>query len=163
MSEQGAPSAGWYPDPDGGASLRYYDGTNWTDQYQQGDGSDPDRSPIEHWKTVLTEKYFDFSGRSRRAEYWWYTAVNLGILVVLSVVGGLVASTLFTILISLFYLAIVIPSLAVGIRRLHDTSRSGWWLLISIVPLIGSIVLLVFLCTDSHRQANQWGRSPKYG
>jgi uncharacterized membrane protein YhaH (DUF805 family) len=55
-----------------------------------------------------------------------------------------------------------LPSVAVGVRRLHDTGRSGWWLLIGLIPLVGAVVLIVFFCTDSERGPNRWGPSPKY-
>ena len=64
-------------------------------------------------------------------------------------------------LIGIYYLAIIIPSIAVAIRRLHDTGRSGWWYLISLIPLIGSIILIVFFCEDSKPGVNQWGPNPK--
>ncbi|MNZ89121.1 Inner membrane protein YhaI [compost metagenome] len=67
-----------------------------------------------------------------------------------------------TILAGLYSLAILLPSLALVVRRLHDTGRSGWWVLIGFIPLIGFIVLLVFMCTDSDPDTNQYGPNPKY-
>lgn len=120
-------------------------------------------TPID-WATRPLKKYADFTGRAPRAEYWWF--------VLLYVVGYFVASILDSILSlgSMFYaygpitllflLAILVPSLAVGARRLHDTDRSGWWLLIGLIPLIGAIVLLVFFVSEGTQGSNQYGENP---
>lgn len=120
-------------------------------------------TPID-WATRPLKKYADFTGRAPRAEYWWF--------VLLYVVGYFVASILDSILSlgSMFYaygpitllflLAILVPSLAVGARRLHDTDRSGWWLLIGLIPLIGAIVLLVFFVSEGTPGSNQYGENP---
>ncbi len=86
---------------------------------------------------VCFSKYADFSGRASRSEYWWYF--------LFIVLAGALLSSLSTKLGGVFYLATLLPSLAAASRRLHDTGRSGWWQLICLVPLIGLIVLLVFL------------------
>ncbi len=109
-------------------------------------------------KSVLS-KYADFSGRARRSEYWfWGLATILGYMVALILTA---IAKPFTLLAIIFYLGILVPSIAVGARRLHDTGKSGWWLLISVVPLIGGIVLLVFTVTDSAPGSNQYGPNPK--
>ncbi len=82
-------------------------------------------------------KYADFSGRASRSEYWWFF--------LFIILAGAVISILSDKLAMVFYLATLLPSLAAATRRLHDTSRSGWWQLIALIPLIGLIVLLVFL------------------
>ena len=115
---------------------------------------------VGYWKQVVLERYAQFTGRARRAEFWWYALANLIISVVLSALGG--ASSIFNILYLIYVLAVLIPGLAVGIRRLHDTGKSGWWLLIALVPFVGFIVLIVFFCTDSTRGTNQFGPSEKY-
>ncbi|MFD8309249.1 DUF805 domain-containing protein [Streptomyces sp. NPDC059690] len=113
------------------------------------------------WFIEALKKYAVFSGRSRRKEYWMY-ALFVGIIYV--VLAGIAAASktpaLFALL-GIFYLGILLPSLAVGVRRLHDTGRSGWWLLIGLVPAIGGIVLLVFTCLDSQPGPNQYGPNPK--
>lgn len=86
------------------------------------------------------QKYVDFTGRARRSEYWWF--------VLFIVVGNLVLSYISPTAGSLFALATLLPSLAAAARRLHDTGRSAWWLLISLVPLVGAIVLIVFLAQE---------------
>lgn len=103
--------------------------------------------------------YAGFSGRARRSEYWyWSLAATIGYVV--AAVLAAVAKPLGFLAI-LYYLAIIVPTLAVGARRLHDTGKSGWWLLISFVPLAGAIVLLVFFVSDSDPGDNQYGPSPK--
>ena len=101
-------------------------------------------------------KYADFSGRARRAEYWWWALFNLLVTAVLVVLMYMLGSTL--VLIPL--LGIVLPGLAVTVRRLHDTSRSGWWYFVSLVPFVGGIMLQLLCCLDSHPD-NQYGPNPK--
>lgn len=112
-----------------------------------------------NWYMEVLKKYTEFSGRSRRTEYWMFTLFNIIISIVLSVVDGIVGT--LGILSMLYFLAILIPSLAVSIRRLHDTDRSGWWLLVGLVPFIGAIILLVFMVQDSKPSENQYGANPK--
>ena len=99
-------------------------------------------------------------GRSRRAEFWWYFLANLIISVVLNILVGI--ASIFIVLYVIYSLAVLIPGLAVGIRRLHDTDRSGWWLLIALIPIVGIIVLIVFWATDGQPAPNQYGASEKY-
>ena len=115
---------------------------------------------IGYWKQVVLERYAQFTGRARRAEYWWFALASLIIGVVLSVLGA--ASSIFNIVYFIYALAVLVPSIAVGIRRLHDTDKSGWWLLIALVPFVGFIILIVFFAMDSTRGTNQWGTSEKY-
>lgn len=121
------------------------------------------------WYIKVLKQYADFEGRARRKEYWLFFLINFIISFAIGFVSGLVggisqepsmASGLM-ILPMLYSLAVFIPSLAVGVRRLHDTGRSGWWLLISLVPVIGIIVLIVFLAQDSQPGINQYGENPK--
>jgi uncharacterized membrane protein YhaH (DUF805 family) len=90
-------------------------------------------------------KYADFSGRARRSEYWWFMLFVVVVSLVLSMVSNTVSS--------IFTLATLLPSIAAAARRLHDTNRSGWWQLISLVPVIGLIVLIVFLAQEGKPQA----------
>ena len=113
-------------------------------------------------RTCLTRKYADFSGRARRSEYWWFFLFNVLVAAVASVLDAIIgtrygSSGLVEILVQL---ALLIPGIAVAIRRLHDTGRSGWWLLIGLVPIAGWIVLLVFFVQDSQGE-NEYGASPK--
>ena len=110
-------------------------------------------------RTVLS-KYADFSGRARRSEYWYWTLATFIADIVLSIVDVALGTSL---LVLLFGLAVLLPGLAVGVRRLHDTGRSGWWLLIALIPLVGVILLTVWFCTDSTPGDNAYGPSPKGG
>jgi len=110
-------------------------------------------------RTVLN-KYADFSGRARRSEYWYWTLAVIVAIVVCLILTA-IAHTLGLVLYLLVLLGTLVPGLAVGVRRLHDTGRSGWWILIALVPLVGSIILLVFVCQDSQPGQNQYGPSPK--
>ena len=106
-------------------------------------------------------KYADFNGRASRSEYWYYVLfiflVSLAISFVATPIGG---ARLVYVLNSLFTLAVLIPSLALMFRRLHDTGRTGLWFLLGFFPLT-AIVLVVFLCLDSQPGANEYGANPK--
>lgn len=112
---------------------------------------------IDYYTGVL-KNYAGFEGRARRAEFWQYALVNFVIAVVLAILGAVIN---FPYLVVLYYLGVLVPSLAVCVRRLHDTSKSGWWVFISFVPFVGGIILLVFTCMDSIPGANQFGPNPK--
>ncbi len=117
-----------------------------------------------NWYLDVLKKYAVFSGRARRKEYWMFALVNVIIAFVLGLIDGVIGAALGSdqsLLSTLYTLAILIPSLAVGVRRLHDTGRSAWWLLICLVPIIGPIALLVFLVQDSQHGDNQYGPNPK--
>ncbi|MCW2543144.1 MAG: hypothetical protein JWM40_696 [Frankiales bacterium] len=109
-------------------------------------------------KTCLA-KYADFSGRARRSEYWFFSLAILLAYVVCIVVTAVV-KPLGILLIVVLVLAAIVPGLAVSIRRLHDTGKSGWWYLIGFVPFVGGIILLVFMVSDSGPD-NMYGPNPK--
>ena len=117
------------------------------------------------WFVGALKKYAVFEGRARRREYWFFVLFAVLIHIVLNVVDRMLglysAANGIGILGGIFGLAILIPSLAVGARRLHDTGRSGWWLLIGLIPLIGAIVLIVFFVMDSQPGSNAYGPNPK--
>jgi uncharacterized membrane protein YhaH (DUF805 family) len=117
------------------------------------------------WYLTVLKKYAVFDGRARRKEYWFFQLINTLILIVIVAVGGVAArNTLVSpvhIIIILYLLAVLLPSLAVTVRRLHDTGRSGYWIFISFVPFVGGIILLVFTFIDSQPGANQYGPNPK--
>ncbi|RSD28497.1 DUF805 domain-containing protein [Mesobacillus subterraneus] len=112
-----------------------------------------------YWYLKPFKQYADFTGRARRKEYWIFALFNTIILFALSFLGEFVE--LFGYLLVIYNLAVIVPSLAVTARRLHDTGRSGWWQLISLIPIAGGIVLLVFLCFDSVNGENKYGPNPK--
>jgi uncharacterized membrane protein YhaH (DUF805 family) len=111
-----------------------------------------------NWYLDVLKNYVGFGGRARRKEYWMFFLVNLAVLIVLAIIDAVIKTT---IPFMLYDLAVLLPSVAVGFRRLHDTGRSAWWLLIALVPLIGGIILLVFMATDSQPGTNQYGPNPK--
>ncbi len=118
-----------------------------------------------NWYLEVLKKYTVFGGRARRKEYWYFFLFNLIIsvaLIVADMVTGLYNSEFGIGLLSGIYtLAVLLPALAVTVRRLHDTNRSGWWILIGLIPLVGAIVLLVFMVQDSQADQNQYGPNPK--
>jgi uncharacterized membrane protein YhaH (DUF805 family) len=124
---------------------------------------------MDEFLTVVTKKYADFSGRAQRREYWMFYLLYVIIAVALNVVFGLIGAAIARdgsgwalggVVVALFSIALIIPSVAVMVRRLHDIGRTGWWVLISLIPF-GSLVLLVFAVLDSQLGDNQWGPNPK--
>ncbi|MDU1890435.1 MAG: DUF805 domain-containing protein [Dysgonomonas sp.] len=122
---------------------------------------------MEWFLKVVKEHYADFNGRARRKEYWMYILVYLAgyfALYILGFVFGMIAEALgyiFFGVLGLASLALLIPSLAVAVRRLHDTGKSGWMVLVSLIPFIGSIWLLIMLATEGTVGDNQYGPDPK--
>jgi len=112
------------------------------------------------WYLTVLKKYAVFSGRSRRKEYWYFVLFNFLISLVLGFIDGLIGLRIgdsgMGLLGGLYSLAVLIPGIAVGVRRLHDTGRSGWWLLLSFIPIVGTIVLIVFLASGSQPGQNQY-------
>ena len=117
-----------------------------------------------NWYIQVLKNYATFSGRARRKEYWMFTLINLVVFIILSILDGalgMITESGLGILSGIYSLATLLPAWAVCVRRLHDTNRTGWWMLISIIPLIGFIVLLVFMCLDSKSEANKYGDATK--
>ena len=122
---------------------------------------------MDYYLEVL-KKYAVFSGRARRKEYWLFFFFNFLAGLTFGFFGGVIGAALKTdvffmagVLFELYTLAVEIPVLAVSVRRLHDTGRSGWWLLINFLPVIGWIIFLVFVLQDSQKGANKYGPNPK--
>lgn len=118
-----------------------------------------------NWYLYVLKNYATFSGRARRKEYWMFFLFNVLIslgLGVLDIVAGTYSVEYETGFFSALYsLLVLIPSIAVSVRRLHDTNRSGWWVVISLIPIIGVLVLFVFTCLDSQPGTNRFGANPK--
>ncbi len=117
-----------------------------------------------NWYLDVLKQYAVFQGRARRKEYWMFTLFSMLIYIGLMIIEGILGmggEGGLGLLSILYSLAVLLPSIGVTIRRLHDTGRSGWWLLISLVPIVGGIVLLVFLILDSQPGSNQYGPNPK--
>ncbi|HEU5271777.1 MAG TPA: DUF805 domain-containing protein [Jatrophihabitans sp.] len=110
-------------------------------------------------RTVFS-KYATFSGRARRSEFWWFTLFAAILYIVVGIIDAVAKNAVLGAIVAL---ALILPSLAVTVRRLHDTGRSGWWILIGLIPFVGAIVLLVFECQDSQPGSNNYGPSPKGG
>jgi uncharacterized membrane protein YhaH (DUF805 family) len=130
-----------------------------------------------NWYLEVLKKYAVFDGRARRKEYWFFILFNILISVVLGSIdrftgnifvdtdlgqfgGGAYAGILGTFS-SIYALGVMIPSIAVSVRRLHDTGRTGWWVLINFVPVIGGLIFLYFMVLDSNPESNEYGPSPK--
>lgn len=111
------------------------------------------------WYVKVMKQYVDFGGRARRTEYWMYFLVYFLITLVCGVVEGVLSMP--GTLTSIVALVHLLPSIAVTARRLHDTDRSAWWILISLIPLIGALVLLYFMVKSGDTSANRFGPDPK--
>jgi uncharacterized membrane protein YhaH (DUF805 family) len=115
-----------------------------------------------HWYTDVIKKYAVFNGRAARPEFWWFALCNAIVFAVIYIVVGIIAGRSTGQAISdLYLLAVFLPSLGVAIRRLHDTDRSGWWYLLVFIPIIGGIVLLVFMVLASDPGPNKYGPNPQ--
>ena len=112
-----------------------------------------------NWYFEVLKKYAVFDGRAHRTEFWLFFLFSFIISLFLGVIVGLVGSLWF--ITTLYALAVLVPGLAVSVRRLHDTNRSGWWILTGLVPILGWIALLIFYVEDSRPGANQYGPNPK--
>lgn len=102
----------------------------------------------------VLKKYAVFSGRASRREYWMFFAFNI----IVAILTGIIdAATGVPVLGPLYSLAVLIPGIAVTIRRLHDTDHSGWWILVGLVPFVGFLVLLYFMIIEGTKGGNQFG------
>ncbi len=119
-----------------------------------------------YWMTQPLKKYADFSGRARRMEYWMFFVLNIGISVVASLLDSLLGMSgmiggLYGLLSLVVALAMIVPGIAVAVRRLHDQEKSGWWLLLIFIPFLGGLALLVFMFLEGTAGDNQYGPDPK--
>ncbi len=122
---------------------------------------------MESVQTCIKENYCNFEGRAPRSEYWWFTLFLALLEIVTSVLDGFLGT--YTVTSSgkmigfinlIFLLAILLPSIAVAVRRLHDTDRSGWFYLLVFIPLIGSIILIIFFIQQGTNGRNRFGDDP---
>lgn len=120
-----------------------------------------------NWWLIAMKKFSDFGGRARRTEYWMFTLMTYVFFFAAFFIDNLLGTTFddggFGIITLLFGLAIIFPSWSVTVRRLHDIGKSGWWFFINLIPYIGSIILFIFLVTDSQAGDNEYGEYPKNG
>ncbi|AVQ06364.1 TPA: DUF805 domain-containing protein [Xanthomonas vasicola pv. zeae] len=125
------------------------------------------------WMLLPLKRYADFNGRSRRKEYWMFALMQTLVLIVLGGLFGVAAALmggengpgaltwLILAVIMLFVLALIVPGIAVTVRRLHDQDKSGWFYLICLVPYVGAFILLVFMCIEGTPGPNRYGENPK--
>jgi uncharacterized membrane protein YhaH (DUF805 family) len=126
------------------------------------------------WYLKVLKQYADFSGRARRTEYWMFVLFNIIFALIAIAIDNLLGFTFsfnsvdgtplpifYGYIYVLYNLVILVPSLAVVVRRLHDVGKSGWMFFIALIPIIGGIWLLVLLCADSQGGSNKWGDNPK--
>ncbi len=123
---------------------------------------------VDWWKKVVLKNYANFNGRARRAEYWYFALGNFLLIIPFYIVGMIGAftesaamSTLGLAVYGIVFLATIVPTLAVSVRRLHDINKSGWLYLIVFIPFIGAIIILVWFFTDGDRFTNNYGTDPK--
>lgn len=187
MTTQDLPSPSWQPDPTGRFDHRWWDGTAWTSQVaSQGKAYDestppppragrpsertldpiaPTMSFAEAVRTVLVEKYADFTGRASRAEYWWWMLYQallglLGsILAAFFAAFGPGAEEVALVALLMVFAGLLIPSIAVTARRLHDSDKPGWLMLIGLVP-VGGLAILVLVTLPSDPHENRYGLPP---
>ena len=117
-----------------------------------------------NWYIDAWKNYFTFTGRSRRKAYWMFVLFNIIAAILANILDnvlGLIGEGGYGLISSIYGLAVFIPGLALAVRRLHDIGRTGWWMLIGLIPLVGWIVLLIFFVTDSQAGSNQYGPNPK--
>ena len=118
-----------------------------------------------NWYVIPFKKFADFSGRAQRSEYWYFFLFNFlisaGLTLIDFALGTGDPSSGLGLFSGIFSLAILIPSISVGVRRLHDIDRSGWWMLLALIPVIGAIILIVFFALDSQPDTNRFGSNPK--
>ncbi len=116
-------------------------------------------------RTCLS-KYVDFSGRARRSEFWYFALFTFLVAVVTSVIDTALGTDYNTtgggVVNSVVSLALFLPSLAAGVRRLHDIGKSGLWVLLILVPILGWVLLIIWWCRDTWRRENQYGPDPKH-
>jgi uncharacterized membrane protein YhaH (DUF805 family) len=114
-----------------------------------------------NYYTEVLKKYTVFSGRARRAEFWMFQLINLIISLVLTGIDAALGLT--NVLSGIYGLAVLLPSLGVSCRRLHDIDRSGWWMLIGLIPIVGWIIVIIWYAKDGDPGDNRFGPNPKAG
>jgi len=113
-----------------------------------------------NWYISVLKQYAVFSGRARRTEYWMFVLCNIIVMLLLGMVDRLIGGEK-ELISSIYSLAVLLPSLAVAARRLHDTDRSAWWLLIGLIPIIGTLALIYFMVCNGQQGPNRFGDDPK--
>jgi uncharacterized membrane protein YhaH (DUF805 family) len=154
--------------PGGGYQGPGYPGGGYSGPGYPGGGYDPQQGtqqgylqggPVDFQGAIRNQiaNVLNFQGRASRSAYWWYALALLIVDVVLQIISGVAGSSALTLLVSLILIVVGLSGLSVGIRRLHDTNKSGWWILIGLIPIVGAIVLIVFMCTPGTPGPNRFG------
>ena len=110
---------------------------------------------VEAVSTCLQKKYVDFSGRASRSEFWWFVLFQILVSIIASILGAMIHPA-----VSIVSLALILPGLGVSVRRLHDVGRSGWWLFICLIPLVGPLLLLYWNVQPGQPGSNPFGEPP---
>ncbi len=115
-----------------------------------------------NWYAKVFKQYLDFSGRARRREFWMFSLFHYLIVIFLIMIDVQfeLESNEIGLLTTIYFLISFLPFLAVSVRRLHDTGKSGWYLLIGLLPFVGGFILFIFLCFESEYGTNKWGQNP---
>lgn len=113
------------------------------------------------WYATVLRKYFDFEGRARRTELWMFVLISFVISSLLSILTLGLGFLERDVILKLYSIAVFIPCLAVTVRRLHDTGKSGFYLFYNLLPVVGQIIILIFLCTEGTPHKNKYGDDPK--
>lgn len=111
---------------------------------------------------ALTVNYCNFNGRASRSEFWWFCLFSLIVGVVVCVVFSF-SETATTVVSTIVNLALLLPGLGLAVRRLHDIGKSGWWIFLGLIPLVGAIILIIWYCKESDPQSNMYGSEPNVG
>jgi len=156
------------PKPQRGMKVDFVDDNGVAkDIYKEIGAVDSVYRTSRNWFFEVLRKYAVFGGRARRREYWYfllfYVLVYM-LFILVDVVAGTIDQRIGLGLFSgIYVLATIVPLIAVTVRRLHDTGRSGWWALIGIIPLVGTVIQFILMLLDSEVHENEYGVSPKYG
>lgn len=126
------------------------------------------------WMLMPLKRYADFNGRSRRKEYWMFALFQLIVIFGITILGSILGAfspdasggmsfggSLMFGLIGIYFLAIIVPSIAVQVRRFHDQDKSGWFVLLNFIPYLGGLIVFVFMCLDGTKGKNSYGEDPK--
>lgn len=113
---------------------------------------------ISNWKFVIFQNYTNFSGRAGRREYWLFVLANVLVAIVLGLIDTLIGKNILG---ALYSLAVILPGIAVSVRRLHDLGKSGWYILLGLIPIIGALYLIYLFIQEGQKEANEYGEEPK--
>lgn len=113
------------------------------------------------WYLWPWQRYAEFDGRSSRKEFWTFYLGNVVLSLLLTTLSGGPGRGLIGLLVLVYALALIVPTIAVIVRRFHDQGRKGWWVLLGLIPVVGGLVVLAFMLVDSQPGDNAWGANPK--